>query len=273
MGRSLIRKEDVQKVWLLFRELKNPPGFLEVVRLAVQRGFVPDQVPMMGAGESLIGSKDYAALLDIMGTLAQIKSADFNFFISLVSDICWELVSGPRPAAFRLKNGALVHLRSVIPLKRRLLAFLPYCLSYINPPDGRFYFVTNIGLEEVVGRHVGLCPIVKTDEKDRVVYGRKDDKGKLTRFVRNRRSEPTFDIWLSLIADRSDDSDGEFFLRGAGFGRKPPTTPDKTSSIYQALDPATRKKCRDFWREHAIVLPKDTELALEFPNIPPQWDI
>lgn len=281
MAAQLIDKQDVDKVWAIFLSLQKRNGFLDVARLAMHRNFVPNTVPTIRYDASLIGSTDYAALLDIMGILAKIKFADFNFFVELVSEICRVLVNSRKPVPFKLKNGALVYLGDAIPLERRLLAFLPYCLSYVNPPDGSLYFARNMNLQEVVGRHVGWCRIVKTGERDLVVYGKTNEKADVTRFVRNRRSEPTFHVWFVLIAktrenssgDTPDDSRGEFVLISADFGKKPPPTPDRTSSIYKALGPERRRKCRVFWREHAIVLPKDTELALEFAGIPPQWEI
>jgi hypothetical protein len=94
-------------------------------------------------------------------------------------------------------------------------------------------------LEHDFGRNIGNSDIVKTTDKDIIVYAKRLKQDNFTRFVRRRMPTPTSFVSIEL----KKDSDGEYALTNAWIGRlAPPYPQDETA------------KDDSYWSEHATVL-------------------
>ncbi len=275
MGKNIIPREEIKKVWDLVEGLNNTACFLDICRLAIKRDFVPREIDKIYADSSILSSRDQATLLELIKVLTKIKLADFNIFIRLLSKICQQLVCCDNPLPFTSKRDGEkeveFYLRDGIQLERRLLAYLPYCLDYIRIPAGRRHFVTNIDLQQIVGRHIGYCLLVDTGEDDEIVFGKRDKKSGVTRYVVGRQPDLTHFLWLSLVEDDHSKTGG-YVLRNAAFGKRPPVTPDITSPAYQSLDDGEKQAAINFWKTHAYILPPKP-LVLKLASAPSQWEI
>jgi hypothetical protein len=275
MAKDIIPPEEIRQVRQLVGDLNNKRCFLDICRLAIRRNFLPREVDLIYADSSILSSRDQAKLLELIKLLTKIKLADFNIFIHLLSKICQQLVCCDNPLPFTSKRDGEkeveFYLRDGIQLERRLLAYLPYCLDYIHIPAGRRYFVTNVDLQKIVGRHIGYCLLVDTGEDDEIVFGKRDKKASVTRYVIGRQPDLTHFLWLSLVVDDYSKTEG-YILRNAAFGKRPPVTPDITSPAYQSLDDAEKQAVINFWRTHAYILPPNP-LALKLASAPPEWEI
>jgi hypothetical protein len=270
MGRQIILQSEIDEVWALFYSLSNKGVFFDLCRLAVNRNFIPEERDVIRCDSSILSSRDQAKLLPLIDLLIKIKLADFNIFIHLLSEICQKMVCNIKPLVpFTSKDGRKVCLDPGGAFERRLLAYFPICLNHIDLSECPPVVVKNINLEEVVGRHVGLCLLVETGEQDEVIYGKRNATSEVTRYVAGRQPDPTHYIWLSMINHPDADN---CILRKAAFGKRPPITPNKTNRRYRSLDSEKKRKSREFWRTHAYILPPNP-LALKLASAPPEWEI
>ncbi len=103
----------------------------------------------------------------------------------------------------------------------------------------------DIGTQVDLGRVVGLCDVVTTNESDEVVYGirrnRQDDG--LVPFVKNRRGDPSTSVALHVI----EQPDGTYKLSSAWFG-----VYDGDDEPFPESRDATGRSV-EFWNRHAFV--------------------
>jgi hypothetical protein len=87
---------------------------------------------------------------------------------------------------------------------------------------------------------VGHSSCVTTRPGDKIVFARRVNRRGISRFVKNRRSEPT--QFVTVILRRTER--GDYQLKTAYFGEPAPREPWGDSSA--------SRTSRDFWRRHAF---------------------
>ena len=107
---------------------------------------------------------------------------------------------------------------------------------------------SNIVEEVDLGRVVGETICVETREGDEVVYAQRPNRSGLTRFVKNRESEPCSAVTICLCLNRAEDN-GHYVLATAYVGHKVPAEPWDTEWATEESVP--------FWNTHALVWGKE----------------
>lgn len=97
----------------------------------------------------------------------------------------------------------------------------------------------NVALERDMGRIVGETTLVETSDTDEIVYAKRLQRDKYTRFVMNKVAQPT--SYLTVILHEADDG---YNLWSAWCGRLVPTSPGGEDEM---------PKSQGFWRNHALV--------------------
>ncbi len=93
-----------------------------------------------------------------------------------------------------------------------------------------------------MGREVGMCDLVKTDETDDTFYAKRLGRKIYSRFVKNKSARPT--NYITIVLDKQ--SDGSYHMLTVFFGRVAPPFP------YGKDDP--NDEARGFWSKHALVV-------------------
>lgn len=96
-------------------------------------------------------------------------------------------------------------------------------------------------LEFDMGRNVGNCDIVKTSDKDFIVYAKPLRQNDFRRFVRRRSPEQTSLVTL-ILRYRGDEG---YEIHDVWFGSNIPAMPGTSEETAES---------RDFWATHALVL-------------------
>ena len=97
----------------------------------------------------------------------------------------------------------------------------------------------NVAIEKDMGRIVGETTLVETSDTDRIVYAKRLQREKYTRFVINKVAQPT--SYVTVILHKAD---GGYNLWSAWCGRLVPTSPGGEDEM---------PKSQGFWKDHALV--------------------
>lgn len=97
----------------------------------------------------------------------------------------------------------------------------------------------NVAIEKDLGRIIGETTLVETDEADEIVYAKRLQRDKYTRFVMNKAAQPT--QFVTVILHKADDG---YRLWSAWCGQLVPTSPGADDEM---------PKSRGFWRNHALI--------------------
>lgn len=98
-----------------------------------------------------------------------------------------------------------------------------------------------VTIEHDFGRNIGNSDVVKTTEKDTILYAKRIKHDTFSRFVKRRTSAPS--PFISIVLKK--DSDGEYVLYDTWVGKLAPPFPG-------AEDATDESKA--YWEEHALVL-------------------
>lgn len=97
----------------------------------------------------------------------------------------------------------------------------------------------NVAIEKDLCRIVGETTLVETDETDEIVYAKRLQRDKYTRFVLNKTAQPT--QFVTVILHKAD---GGYRLWSAWCGQLVPTSPGGDDEM---------PKSQGFWRNHALI--------------------
>ena len=137
----------------------------------------------------------------------------------------------------RLASGEVVVDRNNSHLHESVRPLLSYALSRISSCGRNF-------MEEVVDffSEVGKTICVATNPSDKIVYAQRPNRAGLTRFVKNRETEPCSSV--VVVLKRADNVSGTYVLVTAFIGGKPEVEPWDTRATAAS---------RAFWESHALL--------------------
>jgi len=136
-----------------------------------------------------------------------------------------------------LKSGEVVVDRFHSHLHRGVAPLLPEALARIES-NGRDFLVEEVDF----GRPIGETICVPTGPGDEIVFAKRPKRFGLTRFVKNRKPEPSSSVTVVLKVTGEDR--GAYVLLSAFIGGKPEPEPwDKNAT----------EKSVAFWVSHALV--------------------
>ncbi|HSW66480.1 MAG TPA: hypothetical protein VLI54_05070 [Bacillota bacterium] len=142
----------------------------------------------------------------------------------------------------RTRNGMLVYVDLINSKAGIHIAQQPYLLGLLKQAlAGISAKGVSMSIEHDMGRSVGYNFVVKTTEKDTVLYARLLRDELYTRFVKN--GKPLATTFISMVLER--DTDKNYELRDAWIGR---LTPPRPGSDQETVD------SKQYWAEHAYVL-------------------
>jgi hypothetical protein len=144
---------------------------------------------------------------------------------------------------FQLKNGGYATERHESKIKPGLRALLPEALAKIEA-NGRGFFTEEVDM----GRIIGNTICVTTDSSDEIVYARRIDVSRLTRFVKKRLAVPSSFITVILKKDNRDHT--HFVIIDAFIGNKARPEPFDLRSIRTDEE---RQDSIKFWSNHALI--------------------
>lgn len=98
----------------------------------------------------------------------------------------------------------------------------------------------NIYVDKDMGRIVGLTDLVETGADDEIVYAKRLNRSNYTRFVKNRKAQPT--SYVTVVLKKDTQSDYELWSAWIG-----PAVPQFPGDEYETVE------SRPFWRQHALV--------------------
>lgn len=140
----------------------------------------------------------------------------------------------------RSRNGQVVFLddkRSNVTLH---LQEAPHLIDLIKEAlEGVDLTGDNVAIEKDLGRIVGETTLVETDEADEIVYAKRLQRDKYTRFVMNKAAQPT--QFVTVILHKADDG---YRLWSAWCGQLVPTSPGGDDET---------PKSQGFWHNHALI--------------------
>jgi hypothetical protein len=99
----------------------------------------------------------------------------------------------------------------------------------------------SVALEHDFGRNIGNSDVVKTTDKDTILYAKRAKQDSFARFVKRRPPAPSSCIAIFLKRD----SDGEYELRDAWVGHIAPPFPGTEEETSES---------KTYWLDHALVL-------------------
>jgi len=137
---------------------------------------------------------------------------------------------------WKLKSGEVVVDRHQSHLHPDVECLLPEAFDEIKSA-GREYFVEEVDF----GRLIGETICVPTGSGDKIVFAKRPKRFGLSRFVKNRQSEPCSTV--VVILKKAEGFDG-YVLVTAFIGRRPEPEP---------WDRNATAKSREFWSSHALV--------------------
>lgn len=115
----------------------------------------------------------------------------------------------------------------------QLLDLVKEVLS-LNDADGE-----NVAIEHDLGRIIGETSLIETAVGDEIVYAKRLQRDKYTRFVKNKSLAPT--SWVTVILHEADEG---YNLWSAWCGQLVPTSPGGEDEM---------PKSQGFWGNHALV--------------------
>ena len=124
-------------------------------------------------------------------------------------------------------------LSAAISRNPHLLALIKEAVSTLNLTQ------QDILLEQNMGRNIGYGEMIATREKDTIFYARLVREETYTKFVKNRKTEPTPFLTLNL---RKDD-DGNYEIKDVWIGKTFPPVPGNAAETEQS---------KSYWEDHAV---------------------
>ena len=166
---------------------------------------------------------------------------------------------------WRLASGELVKDRPNSHLQPEVVSVLPKALGRINS-QGRQFFKEEVFFFEEVGDTI--C--VVTDERDEIVFAVRPNRGGHSRFVKNRKPQPT--NWVVVVLRRSDDGT-HYLIITAFFGGNPEPEPWDEKNFASQPNPAVaRENARRYWSTHALVWGTTPVIpGTETTDLPSSW--
>jgi hypothetical protein len=144
---------------------------------------------------------------------------------------------------WKLKSGERVVDRHRSHLHESVVRLLPDALARIES-KGRNFLIEEVDFGSTIGETV--C--VPTGPGDVVVFAQRPNRRGLSRFVKNRKSEPCSSV--VVILKTADGEPGAYVLLTAFIGRKPEPEPWDRNAIRTSDDLARAKA---FWGSRALV--------------------
>lgn len=96
--------------------------------------------------------------------------------------------------------------------------------------------------EYKISKIVVFSDLVTTDDSDEIIYAKRLNREGYTRFVKNRKPEPTSSSYITIWLKQ--DNEGKYELASAWIGRTCPAFPD---------DEYATSKSKPFWVKHALI--------------------
>lgn len=116
----------------------------------------------------------------------------------------------------------------------------PHLLALIKEAVAKLKLTqADVVLEQDMGRTIGYGEMIATREKDTIFYARQVREEAYTKFVKNRRTEPTSLLTLSLHKD----DEGNYEVKDVWIGNAFPPVPG---------DAAETSLSKSYWEEHAV---------------------
>jgi hypothetical protein len=147
----------------------------------------------------------------------------------------------PETILGKLKSGEVVVDRPDSHLHEGVGEYLPEALGKIDSGD-RWFIRACVDLN----REVGFSVCVGTTEEDEIVYAKRPNRFGRTRFVKNKKPEPT----SSVVAVLKKKGPSTYTLITSYIGTAAPREPWDRS---MTEDPIAQKESRDFWSHHALI--------------------
>ncbi len=97
-----------------------------------------------------------------------------------------------------------------------------------------------VSIEYDMGRTIGYGEILETKENDTIFYAKQAKSDAYTRFVKNRKTQPTSSLCMTL----SRDKEGDYELTGVYIGEQSPAIPGTEDATGES---------KNFWETHAVV--------------------
>lgn len=145
----------------------------------------------------------------------------------------------------KLKSGEVVINRYNSHIHGEIESILKEALEKISS-QGRGY------IEEEVefGRIIGFSQCVLTTDDDEIVFLQRAGRKGKTRFVKNRKPEPSSKMFVVLKKDPG----GFYIIITAFVGERPEPEPWDEYFFSKQKDPEERReKAKKFWETHALV--------------------
>jgi hypothetical protein len=141
------------------------------------------------------------------------------------------------PVVGTLGSGQLVIDRPQSHIHESVNGILPEAFSRIHL-SGEQFTLQQVNFDQVVGETV--C--VVTNDKDEIVFAQRPRRAGLTRFVKNRASEPCRS--LCVILKKADDRVNTYVLITAFIGVCPQPEPWDRNATEESVE---------FWSNHALI--------------------
>jgi hypothetical protein len=152
-----------------------------------------------------------------------------------------------RTKYMRLKSGEEVIDRYTSHFKASVAKHLPVALAQIESL-GRKFFIEEVNFREPIGE----TNCIPTGPSDQVIYAKRPKRFGLTRFVKNRTTEPCSSV--VVILKTADGQPGVYVLITAFIGRKPEPEPwDQRNFSHQSDRAEAERLSREFWASHALL--------------------
>ncbi len=130
----------------------------------------------------------------------------------------------------------LIHTAAATQLSRQ-----PHLASLIKEIAGSLELTdSTVTVERDMGRTIGYGEVLETRENDTIFYAKQSKSSAYTRFVKNRKTESTSRLCITL----NKDEDGEYELASVRIGEDFPAVPGTKG----ATDTS-----KSYWDNHAFV--------------------
>lgn len=140
------------------------------------------------------------------------------------------------------KNGVEVYVNLIHSEVSVRISRQPYLLGLIKDGlSGMSLKKPELVIEHDFGRTIGNAEVVETTDKDVILYAQILKNDTYTRFVKNRRTDPS--SFLTMILKR--DEDGNYELVNTWIGKMTPPLPGEADE-----EPTSKT----YWDNHAVVM-------------------
>lgn len=150
----------------------------------------------------------------------------------------------------KLRSGETVIDRPGSHLHEGVQELLVEALARIDS-KGRQFIEAEVDFSRVIGEST----LVETGLDDIIVYAQRPKRAGLTRFVKNRTTEPRTTLVLILKKGNMNQVPGEYYVMLTGYiGHITPGEPWNERDFVCRPDPdKARREAREFWDKHALV--------------------